>query len=98
MSKDEIIALAEKHGAYVGYGVSFHRHEFDAFAAALAQQATGEPWKMTGDEIHAIVSAHGTGGWQTVRDMHQFAKAIIAARDAQWRVSQEVVRAVEGGV
>jgi hypothetical protein len=35
----DAVAIARKCGAYVGEGVSFHRHEFDAFVAALSQSA-----------------------------------------------------------
>ncbi|MGJ7508712.1 DUF551 domain-containing protein [Variovorax sp. GT1P44] len=40
MTRDEIIALAQKCGAYVGQGVSFYTHQFEAFAAAISARAS----------------------------------------------------------
>jgi hypothetical protein len=36
MNTKELIALAKKCGAYIGPGVSFHLHEWEAFCAALS--------------------------------------------------------------
>lgn len=52
-------------------------------AAVLREAAPAAPAVPTDKQILALVSAHGTGGWQTAQDMARFARAVLALAPEQ---------------